>query len=260
LSDNPKAKNRHFYKIFHKHLIISVVNCFKITIMGSIYFVSLLFVGIGMLVSLRLKSKFNQYGAIRIRAGLTGREIALRMLQDNGIHGVKVELGQGFLSDHYNPLTKTVSLSPEVYHQASIAAAAVAAHECGHAVQHARAYPWLMLRSRLVPMVQFSSMFIQWVLLAGILLVNVFPGLLLVGIILFATTTFFSLVTLPVEFDASKRALSWLQTSGVSGSQELGQAKDALHWAAMTYVVSAVASLVTLVQYILFYLGNRDRN
>jgi Zn-dependent membrane protease YugP len=228
--------------------------------MGSVYIISLLFVGIGMLVSLRLKSKFNQYGTVRIRSGLTGRDVALQMLKDNGIYNVKVELGQGFLSDHYNPLTKTVSLSPDVYHQASIAAAAVAAHECGHAVQHARSYPWLMLRSRLVPIVQFSSMFIQWVLLAGILLVNTFPGLLLGGIILFATTTIFSLVTLPVEFDASKRGLSWLQQSGISNGQELIQAKDALHWAAMTYVVAAVASLVTLIQYILIYLSNRDRN
>jgi Zn-dependent membrane protease YugP len=228
--------------------------------MGSVYIISLLFVGIGMLVSLRLKSKFNQYGTVRIRSGLTGRDVAVQMLKDNGIYNVKVELGQGFLSDHYNPLTKTVSLSPDVYHQASIAAAAVAAHECGHAVQHARSYPWLMLRSRLVPIVQFSSMFIQWVLLAGILLVNTFPGLLLGGIILFATTTIFSLVTLPVEFDASKRGLSWLQQSGISNGQELIQAKDALHWAAMTYVVAAVASLVTLIQYILIYLSNRDRN
>jgi Zn-dependent membrane protease YugP len=228
--------------------------------MGSIFIISLLFVGIGMLVSLRLKSKFNQYGAVRIRSGLTGRDVAIQMLKDNGIYNVKVELGQGFLSDHYNPLTKTVSLSPDVYHQASIAAAAVAAHECGHAVQHARSYPWLMLRSRLVPIVQFSSMFIQWVLLAGILLVNTFPGLLLGGILLFATTTIFSLVTLPVEFDASKRGLSWLQQSGISNGQELIQAKDALHWAAMTYVVAAVSSLVTLIQYILIYLSNRDRN
>ncbi len=228
--------------------------------MGSIYIISLLFVGIGMLVSLRLKSKFNQYGTVRIRSGLTGRDVAIQMLKDNGIFNVKVELGQGFLSDHYNPLTKTVSLSPDVYHQASVAAAAVAAHECGHAVQHARSYPWLMLRSRLVPIVQFSSMVIQWVLLAGILLVNTFPGLLLGGIILFATTTIFSLVTLPVEFDASRRGLAWLQQSGISNGQELIQAKDALHWAAMTYVVAAVASLVTLIQYILIYLSSRDRN
>jgi Zn-dependent membrane protease YugP len=227
--------------------------------MGSIYIVSLIFVGIGMLVSMRLKAKFNQYSSVRVRAGLTGREVAVKMLQENGIFNVKVEAGQGFLSDHYNPMTRTVSLSPEVYHQASVAAAAVAAHECGHAIQHARAYPWLMLRSRLVPIVQFSSMFIQWILLAGILLVNTFPGLLLGGIILFATTTLFSLITLPVEFDASKRGLAWLQRSGISGGQELAQAKDALHWAAMTYVVAAVSSLVTLVQYIFIYLGSRDR-
>ena len=228
--------------------------------MSSVYLISLIFVGIGMLVSLRLKAKFNQYGAVRLTTGLTGREVAVQMLQDNGIYDVNVIAGQGFLSDHYNPLTRTVSLSPEVYHQASVAAAAVAAHECGHAIQHARAYPWLMLRSRLVPIVQFSSLFIQWVLLAGILLVNTFPGLLLVGIVLFSITTLFSLITLPVEFDASKRALAWLQQSGISGGKELAQAKDALHWAAMTYVVAAVSSLVTLVQYILIYLGNRERD
>jgi Zn-dependent membrane protease YugP len=241
-------------------MIFITVNCLKISTMGSIYVISLIFVGIGMLVSLRLKSKFNQYSSVRVRSGLTGREVAIQMLLDNGIYNVKVEAGQGFLSDHYNPMTRTVSLSPEVYHQASVSAAAVAAHECGHAIQHARAYPWLMLRSRFVPLVQFSSMFIQWVLLAGILLVNTFPVLLLAGIILFATTTLFSLITLPVEFDASKRGLEWLQQSGISGGQELVQAKDALYWAAMTYVVAAVASLVTLIQYILIYLGNRDRD
>ncbi|MFN5422421.1 MAG: zinc metallopeptidase [bacterium] len=227
--------------------------------MGSIYLVSLLFVGLGMLVSYRLKSKFNEYGAMSLSSRLTGKEVAERMLRDNGIYDVRVVSGEGFLSDHYNPLTRTVSLSPEVYHHASISAAAVAAHECGHAVQHARSYPWLMFRSRMVPMVQVSSMLIQWVLLAGILLINVFPQLLLGGIILFAVTTLFSLVTLPVEFDASKRALVWLESSGVTSSSEHPMAKDALKWAAMTYVVAAIASLVTLVQYILIYLGGRER-
>lgn len=227
--------------------------------MGSIYFVSILFALIGMLVSYRLKSKFNQYGAVRLQSGLTGREVAEQMLSSHGIRNVRVLVGQGFLSDHYNPMTRTVSLSPEVYHQASIAAAAVAAHECGHAVQHAKAYPWLMLRSRMVPVVQFSSMIIQWVLLAGIVLINVFPSLLLAGIILFAVTTVFSLVTLPVEFDASNRALAWLGTDKVVTPQEYPGAKDALHWAAMTYVVAAIASLVTLVQYIFIFLGNRER-
>jgi Zn-dependent membrane protease YugP len=228
--------------------------------MGSIYFVSILFALIGMLVSYRLKSKFNQYGAIRLGSGQTGREVAEQMLSAHGIRHVKVVVGEGFLSDHYNPMTRTVSLSPEVYHQASIAAAAVAAHECGHAVQHAKAYPWLMLRSRMVPVVQFSSMIIQWVLLAGILLINVFPSLLLAGIILFAVTTLFSLVTLPVEFDASKRALDWLAAQRVATPQEYPMAKDALHWAAMTYVVAAIASLVTLIQYIFIFLGNRSRD
>lgn len=228
--------------------------------MGSIYIISLLFVGIGMLVSMRLKSKFKHYSHELLSSGLTGQQVAERMLKESGIHDVRVVAGEGFLSDHYNPLTKTVSLSQEVFYRANIAAAAVAAHECGHAVQHARAYPWLMMRSRMVPMVQFSSMLIQWVLLAGILLINVFPNLLLVGIALFAVTTLFSLVTLPVEFDASRRALAWLGASGVARGHEQPQAKDALHWAAMTYVVAAISSLVTLVQYILIYLGNRERD
>ncbi len=228
--------------------------------MGSIYFVSLLFVVVGMLVSFRLKSKFNQYGSIALSSGLSGKEIAVKMLQENGIQDVKVVLGEGFLTDHYNPATKTVSLSPEVYHHASISSAAVAAHECGHAIQHAKSYPWLMFRSRMVPMVQFSSMIIQWVLLAGVLLINIFPNLLLAGILLFALTTVFSLVTLPVEFDASKRALVWLDENGVANQAEHPLAKDALHWAAMTYVVAAISSLVTLVQYIFIFLGNRERD
>jgi Zn-dependent membrane protease YugP len=228
--------------------------------MGSIYLVSLIFVGIGMLVSFRLKSKFKQFGAVPLASHLSGKEVAERMLHENGIYDVRVVSGEGFLSDHYNPISKTVSLSPEVYHQASIAAAAVASHECGHAVQHARAYPWLMFRSRMVPIVQFSAMLIQWVLLAGILLINVFPGFLLAGIILFALTTVFSLITLPVEFDASKRALIWLESSRVATLSEHNMAKEALKWAAMTYVVAAIASLVTLVQYILIFLGNRERD
>lgn len=228
--------------------------------MGSIYLVSLIFVGISMLVSLRLKSKFNQYSNIGLASGFSGKEIAERMLRDSGIYDVQVISVEGFLSDHYNPINKTVNLSPEVYSGRSIAAAAVAAHECGHAVQHATAYSWLMLRSRLVPVVQFSSMAVQWILLAGILLINVFPSLLLVGIGLFAMTTLFSIITLPVEFDASKRALAWLRTTGVATATEFPKAQDALKWAATTYVVAALASLVTLVQYILIYLGGRSRD
>jgi Zn-dependent membrane protease YugP len=228
--------------------------------MGSIYLVSIIFVGISMLVSMRMKSKFNQYNKVGLASGFSGKEIAERMLRESGIFDVQVISVDGFLSDHYNPMNKTVNLSPEVYQGRSIAAAAVAAHECGHAVQHATAYSWLMLRSRLVPVVQFSSNMVQWILLAGILLVNVFPSLLLVGIGLFAMTTVFSVITLPVEFDASNRALAWLRTTGVTTETEFPKAKDALKWAATTYVVAALASIVTLVQYILIYLGGRSRD
>ena len=205
------------------------------------------------MVSMVLKSKFNTYRKIPLRAGLSGKEVAERMLKENGIYDVKVISVNGFLSDHYNPATKTVNLSQEVYTGINVSAAAVAAHECGHAVQHATAYQWLNLRSRLVPVVQVSSTMVQWVLLAGILLVNSFPQLLLGGIILFAVTTLFSIITLPVEFDASKRALAWLNHTNVTSSSEYPKAKDALKWAAMTYVVAAVASIATLIQYFLLY-------
>jgi uncharacterized protein len=226
---------------------------------SSILLISLVFLGISMLVGGVLKGKFKAYSRIPLSAGLTGAEVALKMLRDNGIYDVKVVSTSGFLSDHYNPLTKTVNLSPDVYNGISIAAAAVAAHECGHAVQHATAYQWLMLRSRLVPVVQFGSGIVQWVLLAGIIFVNAFPGLLLAGIILFGLITLFSVITLPVEFDASKRALAWLNRTNVTNGQEYPKAKDALKWAALTYVVAAIASIATLVQYIFIFLGARDR-
>ena len=225
----------------------------------EIFFVSLLFVGLSMVVSLILKSKFTAYSKIGLANGMTGREIAEKMLRENGIYDVKVISVQGFLSDHYNPVNKTVNLSPEVYQGNSIAAAAVAAHECGHAVQHATAYTWLNLRSKLVPFVQFSSSIVQWILLAGILMINVFPGLLLAGIVLFALTALFSVITLPVEFDASRRALAWLDHTNVTNRQEYPKAKNALKWAATTYVVAALAAVVTLVQYILIY-SNRQRS
>lgn len=228
--------------------------------MNSIMLVSLIFVGISMLVSYRLRSKFSEYSQFPLSSGLSGREVAERMLRDSGIYDVKVVSVDGFLSDHYNPADKTVNLSPDVYNNTTIAAAAVAAHECGHAVQHATAYRWLTFRSKMVPVVQVSSMLIQWVLLAGVLLINVFPSLLLVGIGLFAMTTLFSVVTLPVEFDASRRALAWLGTTRITNAQEQPQAQDALKWAALTYVVAAIASIVTLVQYIMIYLGARDRD
>ena len=227
--------------------------------MGSIYIVSLLFIGISFLVSSRLKGKFNKYSQIPLRNGMSGREVAMQMLRDNGIYDVQVVSVPGFLTDHYNPENKTVNLSPENYSGQSIAAAAVAAHECGHAVQHATAYQWLTMRSTLVPVVQFSSNIVQWVLLAGIILVQAFPMLLLAGIVLFGLTTIFSVITLPVEFDATNRALAWLNTSNIARGEQLEGAKDALKWAAMTYVVAAIASLVTLIQYILIFLGNRDR-
>jgi len=224
----------------------------------SIMFVSLLFVAISMLVSYTLKSKFSSYSKDLLASGLTGKQVAEKMLRENGIYDVQVISAEGFLSDHYNPLNKTVNLSPDVYNGSNVAAAAVAAHECGHAVQHATGYQWLTMRSRLVPVVQFSSGIISWVLLAGIILINRFPQLLLAGIILFALTTLFSIITLPVEFEASNRALAWLNRTKVTTDEEQPKAKDALKWAALTYVVAAVASIVTLIQYIFIY-QNRNK-
>lgn len=219
-----------------------------------------MFLGLSMLVSGILKSKFSTYAKVPLSAGLTGKEIAERMLREYGIYDVKVISTNGFLSDHYNPATKTVNLSSDVYNTSSVAAAAVAAHECGHAVQHSSLYPMLKLRSGLVPVVQFSAGIVQWVLLAGVLMINTFPQLLLAGIVLFGLTTLFSLITLPVEFDASRRALAWLNTTRITSSTEYPKAKDALKWAAMTYVVAALASIATLVQYVLIFLGgSRDR-
>lgn len=207
----------------------------------------------------KLKSKFSEYSQARLSSGLSGKEVAEKMLRENNIHDVKVISVDGFLTDHYNPVEKTVNLSPEVYHGVSVAAAAVAAHECGHAVQHADAYAWLGLRSKLVPAVSLASRWMQWVLLAGILLLNVFPYLLLAGIVLFAATTLFSFVTLPVEFDASARALAWLDRTNITRGEEQDQAKDALKWAASTYVIAAVGSLATLLYYISIFMGrSRD--
>ncbi|MBY0476771.1 MAG: zinc metallopeptidase [Chitinophagaceae bacterium] len=227
----------------------------------GILMISLLFMGIGFLVQMRLKSKFKQYGKQPLMSGLTGKQVAEKMLKENGIYDVQVVSVEGFLSDHYNPTNKTVNLSPDVYQSNSIAAAAVAAHECGHAVQHATAYQWLMLRSRLVPVVQVSTTLSQWVLAIGVGILGFGggnPTVLLIGILLFAATTIFSLITLPVEFDASNRALAWLNHTNLTNEQEHAGAKDALKWAAATYVVAALASLVTLVQYILIYLSRRD--
>lgn len=222
--------------------------------------VSLVFIGISMIVSSILKSRFSAYSKIPLQARLTGKEVAERMLRENGIYDVKVVSVQGFLSDHYNPANKTINLSPEVYSNYSVAAAAVAAHETGHAIQHATAYAWLNLRSKLVPAVQFSSTIVNWVLLIGVFMAaSGNSTLLLIGIGLFAATVLFSLVTLPVEFDASRRALVWLQNTNVTAPQEYPKAKNALTWAAMTYVVAALAAVVTLVQYVMIYMGARDR-
>ena len=223
--------------------------------------VSLLFIGISLIVSMILKGKFSKYSKIPLANGMSGKEVAEKMLRDNGIFDVKVTASQGFLSDHYNPANKTVNLSPEVYEGTSISSAAVAAHECGHAVQHANSYSWLAMRSRLVPVVQLTSNFVNIVLLIGVIMAaSGNTTLLLVGIAMMAVTVLFTLITLPVEFDASKRALAWLETTNVTNNTECPKAKDALKWAAMTYVVAALAAVVTLVQYIMVYLGSRDRN
>ena len=223
--------------------------------------VSFLFLGISMLVSMVLKNKFKKYSKTPLRNGLTGREIAEKMLKENGIYDVKVISVDGFLSDHYNPANKTVNLSPDVYNGTSVSAAAVSAHECGHAVQHATAYQWLTMRSKLVPAVQVSSNLVNWILLIGVIMAASGGNttVLLVGIILMAVTVLFSLITLPVEFDASKRALAWLNHTNATSPDEYPKAKDALKWAAMTYVVAALAAVVTLVQYIMLYMGSRDR-
>ena len=229
---------------------------------NEIFIVSLVFLGISFLVSAILKQKFTQYTKIGLANGLSGREIAEKMLRENGIYDVKVVSVEGFLSDHYNPVNKTVNLSPEVYNGTSVSAAAVAAHECGHAVQHATQYGPLMLRSKLVPAVQVSSMLVNWILLAGMVVIAMSnnPTILLIGIIAMSITVLFTLITLPVEFDASKRALAWLDRTNVTNREEYPKAKDALKWAATTYVVAALAAVVQLVQYIMIYLNSRDRN
>ena len=227
----------------------------------GIMLVSLLFIGISLIVSMILKGKFSKYGKIPLANGMSGKEVAEKMLRDNGIFDVKVTASQGFLSDHYNPANKTVNLSSEVYEGTSISSAAVAAHECGHAVQHANSYSWLTMRSRLVPVVQLTSNLVNIVLLIGVIMAaSGNTTLLLVGIAMMAITVLFTLITLPVEFDASQRALAWLETTNVTNTTEFPKAKDALKWAAMTYVVAALAAVVTLVQYIMVYLGSRDRN
>lgn len=215
---------------------------------------------ISMIVSWRFKSKAKHYAQEPLSSGMSGRDIAEKMLHDSGIHDVKVISVQGHLSDHYNPQNKTVNLSPDVYSGRSILAAAVAAHECGHAVQHARAYSWLKFRSAMVPVLSLTSNWVMWVLLAGMLMLSIFPALLWIGIGMFAFTTLFSFITLPVEFDASRRALAWLDSTGMTRSREHEDAKGALRWAASTYVMAALASLGTLLYYVMIAMGGGRRD
>lgn len=221
----------------------------------------LIFIGITLvsyLVQQTLKSKFEKYSKIPLGYNMTGRDVAAKMLYDNGINNVSVTSTQGTLTDFFNPQNHTVNLSDGVFATNSVAAAAVAAHECGHAVQHARGYSMLKLRSSLVPVVSFASQWVSWVLLAGILLIQTMPMILGFGIVLFALTTLFSLVTLPVEIDASRRAIQWLDRSGITQGATTAYAKDALKWAAYTYVVAALGSLATLIYYILVFTSRRD--
>ncbi|KUF37891.1 zinc metallopeptidase [Myroides marinus] len=222
-----------------------------------IWVLMILIMGASWLVGNRLKKKFEQYSEVHLQNGMSGAEIAQKMLMDHGIRDVRVISTPGRLTDHYNPMDKTVNLSEAVYNERNAAAAAVAAHEVGHAVQHAQAYHWLTMRSKLVPIVNFSSSIMSFVLIGGILMLNTFPQLLLFGIILFAMTTIFSFVTLPVEYDASNRALKWLKDKNMVTQAELAGAEDSLKWAARTYVVAAISSLATLLYYVMVYMNRR---
>ncbi|PXX96856.1 hypothetical protein DF185_19645 [Marinifilum breve] len=224
----------------------------------SIWIVFIGFTLLSWLVSHQLKSRFQKYSQIPTSNGMSGKEVVEQMLRDHGVTGVRIGSVSGQLSDHYNPAEKTINLSQEVYHGRNVAAAAVAAHETGHAIQHAQAYSWLQMRSALVPVVSFSSKWLQWILLAGIIMINSFPELLLAGIVMFAATTLFSIITLPVEIDASNRALKWLKTTGITTYESQKNADDALRWAAYTYIVAALSSLATLMYYVMLYMGRRE--
>lgn len=228
--------------------------------MTGAWIIGLVMMGISWLVSNQLKSRFEKYSKTPLSNGMSGAEIAQRMLLDNGITNVQVMSVPGQLTDHYDPTKRTVNLSEPVYHGRNAAAAAVAAHECGHAVQHATAYSWLTMRSKLVPVVQVSSSLVQWVLLGGILLINTFPQLLLAGIVLFAMTTLFSVITLPVEYDASNRALAWLKSRNIVQPSEYAMSADALKWAARTYLIAAIGSIATLLYYVMIYMSGSRRN
>ena len=222
----------------------------------NIWLIFILVMILSIIIQSTLNSKFNKYSKVPLPGGMSGAETALKMLHDNGIYDVRVIPTNGMLTDHYNPQTKTVALSEGVYDSRSVAAAAVAAHECGHAIQHAKGYAPLKMRSALVPVVTFSSNIVQWVILLGIILINVFPALLWFGIGLFAMTTIFSFITLPVEINASRRAVAWLSNAGITDAKTQPMAIDALKWAAYTYVIAALGSLATL----LYYIGIARRN
>lgn len=216
----------------------------------NIWIIMIIIMALSLVIQQTLQSRFNKYSKVGLPSGMSGAEVAQKMLRDHGIYDVKVIPASGMLTDHFNPQTKTVALSEGVYASRSVAAAAVAAHECGHAVQHAYGYAPLRMRSALVPVVSFASNIVQWILLAGVLMINIFPGLIWIGIILFASSTLFSFITLPVEINASTRAISWLTQSGITDGQTRPMAIDALKWAAYTYVVAALGSLATLFYYI----------
>ena len=226
---------------------------------SPIYFIVILAMLVSWFIQWRLRSKFEKYSQIGLQSNLSGKQIAELMLADHGITDVRVISTEGRLTDHYNPADKTVNLSESVYAERSASAAAVAAHECGHAVQHATAYAALQFRSAMVPALSNVSRFMPWILLAGVLMIKTTLIPLGVGIVLFSLTTIFSFVTLPVEFDASKRALAWIDRRGIVTPQEHAMAKDALWWAAMTYVVAAISSLATLLYYVSIFMGSRDR-
>lgn len=222
----------------------------------NIWIIMIVVMALSFLVQQMLQSRFHKYSQVGLPGGMTGAQVAQKMLNDHGIYNVKVVPTRGMLTDHFNPQTMTIALSEGVYSSRSVAAAAVAAHECGHAVQHAKGYAPLKMRSALVPVVNFASNIVQWVLLLGVLMLHTFPGLLYFGIILFASTTLFSFVTLPVEVNASTRAISWLTQSGMTDDRTRPMAIDALKWAAYTYVIAALGSLATLLYYI--GLARRD--
>ncbi len=226
------------------------------------WIIFIVFMVLSFIVSQTLNSKIKNYSKIPLSSGMTGREVAEKMLRDNGIYDVKVTTVRGTLTDHYNPTNKTVNLSDGVFNSCSVAAAGVAAHECGHAVQHATAYRWLTLRSNMVPVVQFGSKWSSWILFAGLILLGLSESLgmpvLIIGVVLFALTTLFAFITLPVEYDASDRAVAWLDANGITSGQETVKVKDALKWAARTYLVAALSSLATLLYYIAIIIGHRD--